>query len=262
MASRPRALSASCALACLFATTLSLADGPSHSLTILAAASLSDVLPQIAGEWRNSHRDIELKLSFDGSSRLAKEIEEGVVADVFISADLDWMDELQAKKQIETSSRRNLLGNEIVLIVPSNKKSPESISDLRNPVFKKIALAGENVPISKYAKSALEKAGIWGSIESKMIRGDNVRTDLKWVEEGEADAGIVYWTDALNDQKVKIAFAFPKDSYPTVVYPGAVIASSKSRDIADEFLGFCQSLTAQNIFSQNGFLPFKDSSPK
>jgi molybdate transport system substrate-binding protein len=237
--------------------------GPALSapISVLAAASLTDVLPQVGALWKAKGKG-EATFVFDGSSRLAKQIEQGVPADVFFSADVEWMDYLDKAKKIDPSTRKNPIFNELVLIVPSNSslliKGP---ADLRSPKIMTLALAGENVPISRYAQAALEHLGIWKEIQPKVVRGDNVRVALHWVASGNANAGVVYRTDALSQKQVRIVYTFPANSYPKVTYATATVTSSKHGKEARDFVTFCESSEAQQIFAKAGFLPAKPVSP-
>lgn len=226
---------------------------PNTTLTVLAAASLSKVLPEVAKVWKEKEAG-EVHFSFDGSSRLAKQIEEGAPADLFFSADTEWMDYLIEKNKIDSTFRRNLLGNELVAILPSDSnvqlKEPK---DFLSDQIKKIALAGENVPVSKYARAAFEKSNVWEQIQKKVVRGDNVRHALRWTAEKATDAGVVYRTDALNETKVKLAFVFSSASHSAIVYPAAVVKNTSNLHAAKKFLEFCSSVEAQALFLKAGF---------
>jgi molybdate transport system substrate-binding protein len=223
------------------------------TLTIFGAASLTDALPAVVEAWKKTNPGVDVKLNFDGTSRLVSQIEQGMPADLFFSADMEWMDKLARNGKVVPGTRKDILTNEIVLIVPAGAPAPKSAKELASPTFKKIALAGENVPISKYAKAAFEHLQVWSAIEPRIVRGMNVRSILKWVHEKDVDAGVVYRTDAMTDKNVTVAFTFPMDSYPPVIYPGAVIKGSKSEALAKSFLEFCRSKDAMAIFKRMGF---------
>jgi molybdate transport system substrate-binding protein len=224
-------------------------------VTILAAASLTDVLPQIETLWK-AQGGKETASVFDGSSRLAKQIEQGAPADVFFSADTQWMDYLAKAKKIDPSTRKDLLSNDLVLIAPSTSSFVfHGAADLRLPQIKKIALAGENVPVSRYAKAALEKLGLWNALQSKIVRGDNVRVALHWVASSNSDAGIVYRTDALTNKNVRVAYLFPSNSHPKILYSIAVTKTTEDRAAAAAFVEFCGTKGAQEIFQRAGFVP-------
>lgn len=224
----------------------------SKKVLVLAASSLTDVLPVVGTAWKAKHPDDELVFSFDGSSRLARQIEAGAPADLFLSADEEWVDELHGKGLLDDTTRRDLAGNELVVIVPGDAGwVPRSANDLVKA--KKLALAAENVPVARYARASLEKLGLWKKIESKLVRGDNVRATLKWVLLGEADAGIVYRTDALAENKVKVAFALPASSHPPIRYAAAVLKGAQSPGEARSFLEFCAGDEARPLWRKAGF---------
>jgi molybdate transport system substrate-binding protein len=225
------------------------------ALTALAASSLTDVLPEIAEAWKAHGATTTVTFSFDSSSKLIKQIEAGAPADLLFTADPETMSHVADLGLLAPGTRRDLVGNALVLVVPSTATTqpPSSAADLGSVVH--LALAGENVPAGKYARAALEHAGVWTSVEPRIVRGDNVRTTLGWVTRGEADAGVVYLTDAQSEPAVRVAFTFPADSHPPIVYPGAVVAASPHVDRASSFLSFCSSAEAMAISSEHGFTP-------
>jgi molybdate transport system substrate-binding protein len=224
-------------------------------LTALAAASLTDVLPTVAAAWKAAD-GADVVFSFDSSSKLAKQVEAGAPADLVFFADTDTMNSLDSKNLLAGGTRRDLLGNQLVLVVPQAASwSPGSAADLTSASLVHLALAGEHVPAGKYGRAALETAGVWTSVEPRIVRGDNVRTTLAWVIRGEAEAAVVYATDARVEPAVKTAFVFPADSHPPIVYPAAVVAASTHVDQAKVFLDFCASPIGMEIFAQAGFLP-------
>jgi molybdate transport system substrate-binding protein len=166
------------------------------------------------------------------------------------------MNSLDSKNLLAAGTRRDLLGNQLVLVVPANAAwAPASTAELSSPSLVHLALAGEHVPAGKYGRAALESDGVWSSVQPKIVRGDNVRTTLAWVSRGEAEAAVVYATDAKADPAVKSAFTFPAASHPPIVYPAAVVAASAHVDQAKVFLDFCASPMGMEIFAQAGFLP-------
>jgi molybdate transport system substrate-binding protein len=227
-------------------------------ITLYAAASLEDILPKLAEGWMKRGHP-KPNFNFEATSRLAKLVEDGAPADAFFSADEEWMDDLAKHQKIDPSTRIPVVTNSLVVIIPSSpsavlsKVSFKDPKDLQTKELKHFALAGENVPVSKYFKAALDKMGLWAMIEKKIVRGDNVRTSLKWVAEGEADAGAVYATDAAADKRVKTAFTFAADTYPKIIYPAAVVSSSSLKSEAEDFLKYCQSDEAKALFKQAGF---------
>jgi molybdate transport system substrate-binding protein len=226
------------------------------SLTIFAAASMKNALDEIAVAYA-AKSSVKITVSYAASSALAKQIEQGAPADVFISADTDWMDYATSKKTINESSRVNLLGNSIVLIAPKDSKI-DNVSI--GPGFDLAKLAGDgriatgdvkSVPVGKYAKAALEKLGSWQAAEPKFAMADNVRAALTLVSRSEAALGIVYSTDAKVDPGVKVVGTFPADSHPAIVYPLAATTTAKP-ETAD-YLAFLRSTAAKNIFEKYGF---------
>ena len=220
---------------------------------VLAASSLQDVLPQVARAWERSG-GLPVRFSFDATSRLAPQVFRGAPADVFISADVDWMRWLEERESVDPASIRPLVTNRLVFVVPSDAgfapNNPPGLEDFR---VRRIALAGEDVPAGRYAKAALEIAEVWELVEDRVVRGGSVRGTLEWVARGEADGGIVYRTDALAEDRVRIAFSFPTEGYPVVVYPGAVTAESRSAEAGAAFVDFLQGPTARAIFAASGF---------
>ena len=219
-----------------------------QKLTIFAASSLTDALPQVAAVWQRS-KESKVTFSFDSSSRLAKQIEEGAPADIYFSAHPIWMDYLEKKNLIHNSSREELLSNRLVLAVPRQNQGAFSWDKLT-----KVALAGESVPAGIYGKTALKNEGRWRGLQNKVIRGTNVRTVLGWLDLAAIPAGIVYQSDTVSQQsKIAIAHVFAESSHPPIVYPMAVVNNSKAKKLAKEFLEFCRSHKALDIFKSAGF---------
>ena len=232
------------------------AASAAESLTVFAAASLKNALDNvnIACE-----ADVGEKatISYAASSALAKQIEEGAPADVFISADLAWMKYLSEKKLTKPDTEVQLLGNRIVLVAPADSTASTEIApnfDLAKLVGDgKLAMANvDSVPAGKYGKAALEKLGVWASVEGKVAQAENVRAALALVSTGEAPVGIVYQTDASADSKVKIVGTFPADSHPPIIYPVAQTAGSKDAE-TPAFLKCLQSEKARGLFEEQGF---------
>jgi molybdate transport system substrate-binding protein len=227
------------------------------NVVIFAAASLKNALDEIAATWSTDTGKPAPRISYAASSALAKQIEQGAPADLFISADLDWMDYVQGKNLIKTDSRFNLLGNKIVLIAPRDSRT--STLDLKGDDLAK-ALAGgrlsmaniEAVPAGKYGKAALEKLGAWNAVKDGIAQAENVRAALLLVARGEAPLGIVYSTDAAAEPNVKIVATFPADSHPPIVYPAALTRESSNAD-AKFFLDFLRSAKARSSFEKQGF---------
>jgi len=225
-------------------------------LVIFAAASLKNALDDVAGDWVTAGHAKPL-ISYAASGPLAKQIEAGAPADLFISADLDWMDYLQKKALIKPDSRFTLLGNKLVLVAPKSSDPKITLA----PGAQLGALIGDgrlaigepkSVPAGKYAEQALEKLGLWDQVSGKLAMADSVRSALFLVGRGEAAAGIVYQTDAAVEPNVKIIAAFPEDSHPPILYPAAIVATSTNPDAA-AFLAFARQPKARSAFEHQGF---------
>ena len=227
--------------------------------TVLAAASLKEALDEITAQ-RGKTAGEKIAISYAASSALAKQAESGAPADIYISADLEWMDYLDKRKLLKSGTRVNLLRNRIVLIAPADSKASIAIG----PQFPLVQALGsgrlamadpDTVPAGKYGKAALAKLGVWPSVADKVARGENVRAALNFVSRGEAPFGIVYRTDAAADSRVRIVGTFPEDSHPAIVYPAALLSGGKS-PAAGKFLAFLKSPEAAAIFRKHGFVPY------
>lgn len=224
-----------------------------EALTVLAAASLGDVLPAVAMAWEEAG-GAAIRFSFDATSRLAPQILRGAPADVFISADADWMRWLSERGGVDSASIVPVVSNRLAFVVPMGHPSPPSgAGDLRDAGLRRIALAGEDVPAGRYARTALEIAGAWSDVEGRIVRGGSVRGALEWVARGEADGGVVYRTDAMAESRVVVAFVFPEQGYPAVVYPGAVTTRTRRPVEARAFLDFLGGPDARATFTRAGF---------
>lgn len=222
-------------------------------LTVMAAASLTNVLPEVAQAWKKQGGH-EVVFNFAATSRLAQQVTAGAPADIFFSADLEWMDHLEEKGKIDKSSRYSLLSNQIVLVVPSDSTFvPASSAELLDARLKHLALAGESVPAGKFARASLKSEGVLQKVQEKIVSAENVRAALQWVVKKEAEAGIVFQTDARIEPKVKVAFTFSESSHPKIIYPLAVLRGSKHLSEAKSFLKFCKGKEAKKIFEKAGF---------
>ncbi len=225
-------------------------------VVIFAAASLKDALDGINAE-RQKATGKHAEISFAASSTLAKQIENAAPADMFISADLKWMDYLADQKQIDPKTRVNLLGNVLVLIAPADSKATATIAP-NFPLAKmlgdgKLAMADPAaVPAGIYGKGALTKLGVWDSVSGKVAAAENVRAALLLVSRGEAPLGIVYKTDAAVDKGVRIVATFPADAVEPIIYPMALTASSKNPDAA-AFEAYLRGPEPRKIFETRGF---------
>lgn len=223
---------------------------------VLAAASLQEALTEAGDRWaaRKKARPV---LSFAASSALARQIESGAPADIFISADEEWMNHVASKGLLRDGTRRSFLANRLVLIAPANSKAGLTIR--RNfPLARalgngRLAMANPDaVPAGKYGKAALQTLGVWSSVERKVARAENVRAALALVERGEAPFGIVYATDARASRKVRVVGTFPADTHPAITYPIAMLKTSRHRD-AMAFQHFLTSREGKAIFARYGF---------
>lgn len=222
------------------------------SVLVSAAASLTDVMEELAAEYHKEHPDTEILFTFGGSGALQAQIEEGAPVDLFLSAAEQNMDELENQGLIEADSRRDLLKNEIVLIVPEDSGKTAGFADLPSDM-NQIAL-GEpgSVPAGTYARQIFETIGNWEAVKEHAVFAGDVREVLAWVESGEADCGVVYETDAITGEKVRIAGRAPQGG-PEVVYPAAVVRNCENPEGARAFLDFLSGEEAGEIFGKWGF---------
>jgi molybdate transport system substrate-binding protein len=244
-----------------FAVFAALAGAPlpaaaQESITVFAAASLKNALDDADATFTKA-TGVKVVASYEASSSLAKQIEAGAPADVFISADLRWMDYVAGKSLIKADTRVNLLGNKLVLIAPKDSKLDRIAIGQGFDIAK---LAGDGriavtdvkaVPAGLYAKAALEKLGAWAAAEPKLAQAVNVRATLAFVARGETPLGIVYETDAKIEPKVRIVGVFPDNSYPPVAYPAAATATGKPA--ATRYVQFLRGNAAKAIFEKYGF---------
>jgi molybdate transport system substrate-binding protein len=216
-------------------------------VVVFAAASLKNALDAINAQWQKETGK-KAAISYGASPALAKQLEQAAPAQMFISADLDWMDYVAQKNLIKPETRSNLLGNRIVLIAPKDKAQAIEIK----PGFDLAKVLGDAVPAGKYGKAALEKLGVWASVLSKVAQAENVRAALLLVSRGEAPAGIVYQTDAAADPNVKIIGAFPENTHPPIIYPIALTTTATHPDAA-ALLAYIRSDRAKPLFEVQGF---------
>jgi molybdate transport system substrate-binding protein len=245
-----------------FAAAIVIAGAPGagvaqeKTITVFAAASMKNALDDVDNSF-TKQSGIKVVASYAASSALMKQVEQGAPADVFLSADVDWMDYGAKRNLIKNDTRIDLLGNRLVLIAPKDSKIDHVTIA---PGFDLAGLAGNGriatgdvraVPVGLYAKAALEKLGVWASVEAKMAMAENVRAALVLVARGEAPLGIVYETDAKVDPGVKIVGVFPEDSHPPIIYPVAL--TKDARPDAAQYLNFLRSADAKAIFERYGF---------
>src|SRR5512144_1186925 len=249
-------------LALLTAAVLTLAAGTapaaalSRDVLVFAAASLKNALDEIAAQWQRESGK-KAAISYAASNTLIKQIEQGAPADIFISADLDWMDYGQQKNLIKPDTRSNLLGNRLVLVAPKDSNISANIQpgfDLA-ALLKGGRLAMGNVdavPAGKYGKAALDKLGAWDGVRDKIAQAESVRAALLLVARGEAPLGVVYQTDAASDPTVKIVGTFPENTHPPIIYPVALTKDAAGAE-AMAFLNFLRSAAARAAFERQGF---------
>jgi molybdate transport system substrate-binding protein len=233
------------------------ADEDRPSITVFAAASLTNVLQEL-GDGFTKDSSIAVRFSFAASSALARQIENGSRADMFFSADLEWMDYLQARNLIQPATRHDVLGNQLVLIAPANSKLTLKIEPhfaLAATLDKGRLATGDpdSVPVGRYARQALAKLGVWDEVSARLVRTDSVRSALAFVERGEATFGIVYATDALIDKNVRVVDVFPPDSHLPIIYPAALTIGAKPD--AARFLAYIRGPGGSVAFRRYGFTP-------
>lgn len=225
-------------------------------VTVFAAASLKNALDEIAAAW-SSEAGKEAAISYAASSALAKQIEEGAPADVFVSADVPWMDYLVERDLVQPDTVVELLGNRLVLIAPADSQTALEVA----PDFDLLGALGDgrlamgqvdSVPAGKYGREALTSLGVWDQVSGHLAQAENVRAALALVATGEAPFGIVYATDANAEAAVRVVGVFPEDSHAPIIYPAAVTAEATSDDAA-AFLGFLRTSAAAEIFEAQGF---------
>lgn len=223
----------------------------SADVTVFAAASLSDALKEVAVSFQREN-GTRVHFNFAGSSTLARQIGEGARADLFFSADEEKMDQIAAKELIRKETRRDLLSNTLVIVVP-NDSALSTPDQLR--AVKRIALAQpESVPAGIYARKLLEQAGLWTELKSKVVPTENVRAALAAVGSGNADAAIVYKTDAAVSRQAKVVYEVPAGTGPKIVYPVAVLKEARDEKSALGFWKYLQSPAARKVFEQFGFI--------
>ncbi|HHH1683541.1 TPA: molybdate ABC transporter substrate-binding protein [Yersinia enterocolitica] len=243
---------ASAALLAAFSSSAMAAD-----ITVFAAASLTNALQDIAVQYKKE-KQVDVVASYASSSTLARQIEQGAPADLFISADQQWMDYAIDKQQMVANTRYTLLGNELVLIAPKDSKITKVAIDKKTD-WKKLLEGGrlavgdpDHVPAGIYAKESLENLGAWATLAPEMARANNVRSAMALVERAEAPLGIVYGSDAIASDKVKVVGVFPKASHKPVEYPMAIVKGHENPTVT-AFYDYLKSPAAAVIFEKYGF---------
>lgn len=225
-------------------------------LTVFAAASLKEALDEAAAAYRKQ-TGVPVRVSYAASSALARQIEQGAPADVFFSADLEWMDYLQQRNRLDVATRRSLLGNRLVLIAPRASKAQV---DLKRPATLLAALGDgrlavgqtRTVPAGKYAKASLESLSLWNGVRPRLAESESVRAALMLVARGETPLGIVYASDAKAEPGVRVVATFPEDSHPPIVYPVAALRGARAAQAA-RFVQWLASPDADALFTKRGF---------
>ena len=235
--------------------TLLVPQARADEILVAAAASLTDVLKEISAAYQ-SKSEHKVNFTFGPSSTLARQIEEGAPADVFFSADLAQMDNLDKNGRLEPGTRTNLLSNHLVVIVPADSKiSITSAKDLLKPEVKRIALAEpSSVPVGVYTSKYLEGEALWDKVKPKVVPVLDVRATLASVESGNVEAGFVYKTDAAISKKVKVVYEVPMDRGPKITYPVAIVKKSKKKQVGRDFLNFVLGSTGIETFKKYGFV--------
>lgn len=239
----------------LFSLPSVAAQNDSPPLIVFAAASLTNALQEVGDAFTKDY-SISVKFSFAASSVLARQIDNSAPADVFFSADVEWMDYLQSRKQIQIATRHDVLGNRLVLVAPVDSKIVLKIG----PHFTLAKSLGagrlttgdpDSVPVGRYAREALTKLGVWNDVEKRLVRADSVRSALAFVDRGEAALGIVYATDAVIDKKVRVVGVFPDTTHLPIIYPIALTAAAKPDAL--KFIDYVRGPVGDATFKKYGF---------
>lgn len=252
---RPGRLCVVAAVFVLLAASSSYSSARADPIVVSAAASLADVLKEISRDYQARSKQA-LRFNFGPSSGLARQIHQGAPADIFFSADMAQMDGLGKKGLLEPATRKNMLSNRLVIVVPADSKlALSSPRDLLNPALRRIALAEpSSVPVGVYTRKYLADDGVWDQVRPKVVPVQDVRATLAAVESGNVEAGFVYKTDAAISKKVKIAYEVPLDRSPEITYPMAIVKGSKRKEAARDFMEYVQSPAAKDNFTKYGFV--------
>lgn len=226
-------------------------------LTISAAASLKDAAEELKELYAKEHPHVNITYNFAASGTLQKQIEEGAPVDLFISAGKKQMDALEEKDLLVKESRMDLLGNSLVLITQKDSNI-SGFEDLSKPEIERISIGTpESVPAGQYAKDALTSMELWDELQPKLVLAKDVRQVLTYVETGNVAAGLVYRSDALTGQNIKVVATAPVDSHKPIVYPMAVIKGTQQREAAEEFAAYLSDEEAAGVFAKHGFATIK-----
>ncbi|SHK43814.1 molybdate ABC transporter substrate-binding protein [Desulforamulus aeronauticus] len=227
------------------------------NLTISAAASLKDAAEELKSIYAKQHQDVNITYNFGASGTLQKQIEEGAPADLFISAGKKQMDALEEKDLIVKESRKDLLGNDLVLVVKKDSQIAD-FTDLSKPEVEKISIGTpESVPAGQYAKDALTTMNLWDKLQPKLVLAKDVRQVLTYVETGNVAAGVVYGSDAVMGKDTKVAAIAPADSHKPILYPMAIIKDTKQQKAVEDFAAFLSGEEATKVFEKYGFKAIK-----
>ena len=226
----------------------------SATVTVFAAASLTDSLKQIAAGYEKISGD-KIVFNFAASGTLSRQIEAGAPADIFFAADETKADALEKNGLLVSGTRKSLLGNSLVIVTPTDAPAIHAPAELTNAAVQHLALGEvKTVPCGTYAKACLEKIGVWPAVESKVVPCESVRAVLAAVESGNVDAGFVYKTDAAISKKIKVAFEVPAADAPKISYPFALLKDAPQPDAAKKFMAYLDSDAAAAVFKQFGFI--------
>ena len=233
------------------------------SITVSAAISLKDALDELGHTYEQRHPGTKVTFNYGSSGTLQHQIEQGAPVDIFLSAAEKQMDALESGGLLVAGTRRDLAGNQLVLVVPASSNIAKDFSDLARPEVKIVAL-GEpgTVPAGMYARQTLEQLGMLAAVEKKVVYAKDVRAVLTYVETGNADAGIVYQTDACTSSKARMAATAPAATHDPIAYPAAVIRTTKNITAARAFLEFLESADARALFERYGFTPAEKQAGK
>jgi molybdate transport system substrate-binding protein len=234
------------------------APSAAQPITVSAAASLSDAFREISQRFEASRPGVSVRLNLGNSGALLQQIMQGAPADVLASADEETVERGVAARALDGASRRLFAGNVLVLVVPATAPSPPSLlEDLASARFARVAVGKTQVvPAGRYARQALEAAGVWPAVQTKLVPADNVRQALDYVARGEVDAGFVYRTDALSQrEQTRVRVALTASGHAPIRYPAAVVSDSRQPALAREFVNFLLGAEAQAILARQGFTP-------
>jgi molybdate transport system substrate-binding protein len=229
--------------------------GKPAAVEVYAAASTKEAMERLAADFQTA-TGVEVRCSFGASSTLARQIENGAPADLFLSADEEWVNYLSGKQLV--AQRRDLLANRLVVVAPADGAAKfASVADVAGDALRRLAVAAEPVPAGRYARQALRKAGVWDAVRDHLVEGGDVRATLRYVEQGEADAGFVYATDARVSGKVRVALVVPEGQHDPIIYPLASVRRDRPHPAAARFADYLAGDHAASVFRDAGFRPLR-----